>query len=142
MMADEPREERPDGDGMPAGLGGDPDRLVQVAVARSGFEASLLVVYLADHGVEARSFDMVERGFSFALSATRPGVPVCVRAVDHARARSVLRDRRAESDSIDWDSVDVGDPAPPAAAIVPALPMLLAIGIPIALAILLVILFR
>jgi hypothetical protein len=91
--------------------GADPAELVTVHVAASDFEAQTIAAVLRDGGVEAAVFGAALGAFGLTGSGSRllGGVPVQVRAGDLDRAKGVLRANQYRADSVDWDSVDVGD---------------------------------
>lgn len=89
----------------------DPSELVTVHVASSDFEAQTIAAVLRDGGVEAAVFGAALGAFGLTGSGSRllGGVPVQVRAGDIERAKGVLRANAYLADSVDWDSVDVGE---------------------------------
>lgn len=89
----------------------DPSELVTVHVATSDFEAQTIAAVLRDGGVEAAVFGAALGAFGLTGSGSRllGGVPVQVRAGDLERAKGVLRANKYLADSVDWDSVDVGE---------------------------------
>jgi len=89
----------------------DPAALVTVHVATSDFEAQTIAAVLRDGGVDAAVFGAALGAFGLTGSGSRllGGVPVQVRAGDLERAKGVLRANKYLADSVDWDSVDVGE---------------------------------
>lgn len=85
--------------------------LVTVRVASTEFEAQTIAAVLRDGGVDAAVFGVAIGAFGLSGTSGRllGGVPVQVRAVDLDRAKGVLRANAFLADSVDWDSVDVGE---------------------------------
>jgi hypothetical protein len=82
------------------------DQLVTIAVAKTEFEAQLLVAVLADAGYDAFASGFASNVLPLDLKCFN--VPVQVRSEDAAAAKAVLAENRAQSPSIDWASVDIG----------------------------------
>jgi hypothetical protein len=81
---------------------------VTVLTCGSEFEAATRVAVLNEAGIEAFAFGNAQAALPLnTLKVLR--VPVQVRAADADRARAVLEENAAESSSIDWGSVDVGE---------------------------------
>lgn len=89
----------------------DPNKMVEVRRVVNEFEAGIIVALLQDAGIQSRvvDFDGASRGI-FGAASFFPR-SVLVRRGDAARADEVLTRRREESVDLDWDEVDVGDPA-------------------------------
>lgn len=89
----------------------DPTALVTVHVATSDFEAQTIAAVLRDGGVDAAVFGAAVGAFGLTGSGSRllGGVPVQVRAGELDRAKGLLRANKYLADSVDWDSVDVGE---------------------------------
>ena len=90
----------------------DDDHLETLLVATSEFAANAIVVVLADAGIDACAFGMIQGGLGFPLGhhLTGWGTPVQVRASDLENARRALDQARRDSLDIDWDSVELGEP--------------------------------
>lgn len=89
----------------------DPNKLVEVRRVTNEFEAGIIVALLQDAGIQSRAvdFDGASRGI-FGAASFYPR-SVLVRRQDAERADELLTKRREESVDLDWDEVDVGDPA-------------------------------
>lgn len=93
---------------------GDPGRLVRLVNASTEFEARTIIAVLESYDIRAFAFAGTLPSFGFAdpaLGISKP-VPVQVAAADLERAREALRDAKEVGASVDWDSVDVGEPEP------------------------------
>ncbi len=84
------------------------DELIVLLTATSSFEANLIATALSDEGIEATALTTLEDTYSaLSLTATRPGVPILVRAADRERAQAHLERIRRDATDIDWDEVRV-----------------------------------
>lgn len=90
----------------------DPARLVCLVEASTAFEAQTIIAVLADSDIRAFSFAAGPLGFAGSMSGIDARMPVQVAAADLDRARAALKEARLIGASIDWDSVDVGEPEP------------------------------
>lgn len=86
-----------------------PDDAVTVATAPTEFAAETLAVVLRAEGIEAHVFGTATTGLGFSLPNGQLEAAVQVARRDADRARALLAATRANADSVDWDSVDVGD---------------------------------
>lgn len=86
-------------------------RLVTVHLATSEFEAQTVAAILRDREIDVAVFGTAIQAFGLDGVGNRMlgGVPVQVRAEDLERAKSALRSNKFLADSVDWDSVDVGE---------------------------------
>lgn len=98
---------------------GDPKRLVTVHLATSEFEAQTVAAILRDREIDVAVFGAAIQAFGLDGVGNRMlgGIPVQVRAEDLERAKSALRANKFLADSVDWDSVDVGDEDPQATSL-------------------------
>jgi hypothetical protein len=86
----------------------DPEGLVVLTEAKTGFEAETIAHSLEAQGVRATVADaMTTELFSGAIGSAK----VMVRRADLKAARNALRSIKAESVDIDWSELDVGEPA-------------------------------
>ncbi len=99
---------------------GDPDRLVTVHVATSEFEAQSVAAILREREIQVAVFGAAIQAFGLDGVGSRMlgGIPVQVRSEDLERAKSALRANKFLADSVDWDSVDVGEADGEVAALV------------------------
>lgn len=109
------RTERPNEPTGPSGAPGEGEAVV-VRQAANEFEAGVLSSVLDEAGVPNRVIegDGASLGV-FGATGFRPR-SVVVAAADADRARAALDAKKADSVDIDWDEVDVGEPADPLAA--------------------------
>ncbi len=98
----------------------DPNRLVTVHLATSEFEAQTVAAILRDREINVAVFGAAIQAFGLDGVGNRMlgGIPVQVRAEDLERAKSALRANKFLADSVDWDSVDVGEEDAQVAALV------------------------
>ena len=83
----------------------EPAKLATLAAFPQEYYAQMLVDGLSDEGIVAE----VSGGITGGFRAEAPGmVKVLVKEVDLARAKSFFVAWEHESQSIDWDEVDVG----------------------------------
>ncbi len=97
---------------MHHGETGDEDtQLVTVHLATSEFEAQAVAAVLRDREIDVAVFSTAIQSFGLDGVGNRMlgGIPVQVRAHDLERAKSALRANKYLADSVDWDSVDVGE---------------------------------
>ncbi|MSR69895.1 MAG: hypothetical protein EXS17_06065 [Phycisphaerales bacterium] len=89
----------------------DQNRLVTVHLASSEFEAQSVAAILRDREIMVAVFGAAIQAFGLDVVGNRMlgGIPVQVRAQDLERAKSALRANKFLADSVDWDSVDVGE---------------------------------
>lgn len=89
----------------------DNSRLVTVHLATSDFEAQTVAAILRDREIDVAVFSAAIQAFGLDGAGSRMlgGIPVQVRADDLERAKSALRANKFLADSVDWDSVDVGE---------------------------------
>jgi hypothetical protein len=84
----------------------DPEGLVVLTEAKTGFEAETIAHSLEAQGVRATVADaMTTELFSGAIGSAK----VMVRRADLETARNALRAIKAESVDIDWSELDVGE---------------------------------
>ncbi|MDA1008468.1 MAG: hypothetical protein O2800_05635 [Planctomycetota bacterium] len=87
----------------------DEHALVTVRHAANEVEAGAIRAVLVDEGIEAWIFAAPLTTLGFGASAeSLGGIPVQVRLGELGRAKTVLRENEMVSESLDWDSVDVG----------------------------------
>lgn len=86
-------------------------RLVTVHLATSDFEAQTVAAILRDREIDVAVFSAAIQAFGLDGTGNRMlgGIPVQVRAEDLERAKAALRSNKFLADSVDWDSVDVGE---------------------------------
>ncbi len=86
-------------------------RLVTVHLATSDFEAQTIAAILRDREIDVAVFSAAIQAFGLDGAGSRMlgGIPVQVRAQDLERAQAALRANKFLADSVDWDSVDVGE---------------------------------
>ena len=83
---------------------------IELVTTRTAFEADSIAAGLRARDIDARVYDTASAsvwGGAPQLSA----VKVVVLASQEAAARRAMEEMKAESTSIDWDAVDVGDEA-------------------------------
>lgn len=80
-----------------------------IAETRTAFEAETIAAALRERGVDARVFDgATAQAWGMAIKGVS-GPKVVVLEHHAEAARKALEEVRAESASIDWDAVDLGD---------------------------------
>lgn len=86
-------------------------RLVTVHLATSDFEAQTVAAILRDREIDVAVFSTAIQAFGLDGMGNRMlgGIPVQVRSEDLERAKAALRSNKFLADSVDWDSVDVGE---------------------------------
>jgi hypothetical protein len=91
----------------------DPDQPVTLTNASTEFAANIIVVVLADAGIEAMAFGSAAQAFGMGVGGGPSlfRVPIQVRARDLERARTILAANKQDSVDIDWDAIDVGERA-------------------------------
>src|SRR5882672_5763286 len=89
----------------------DPEILVPLTSARTGFEAETIAQALNAHGVPAQVFGLSAQVMQWELGY-HDAIKVMVRRGDLETASDILKAIKAESVDIDWSEVDVGDRAP------------------------------
>ena len=90
-----------------------PETLVTLTVQPTEFHANTIVALLEAHGIEARAFGTGTSWLGLAMwgsIGSLRGVPVQVQQKNLDAAREIIKQRKAESVDIDWDSIDVGEP--------------------------------
>ncbi|MDA0214143.1 MAG: hypothetical protein O2875_02130 [Planctomycetota bacterium] len=83
-------------------------RLVTVHLATSDFEAQTVAAILRDREIDVAVFSTAIQAFGCG-DRMLGGIPVQVRSEDLERAKAALRSNKFLADSVDWDSVDVGE---------------------------------
>ncbi len=98
----------------------DPDGLVTAYLAASEFEAQTVAAILRDREIDVAVFSAAigTLGLDAVGARLLGGIPVQVRMSDLERANDALRENKFLSDSVDWDSVDVGNEDAEATALV------------------------
>lgn len=92
-------------------MGTDPEILVPLTSARTGFEAETIAQALTAHGVPAQVFGLSAQVMQWELGY-HDAIKVMVRRGDLETASDILKAIKAESVDIDWSEIDVGDRPP------------------------------
>lgn len=90
-------------------MGTDPEILVPLTSARTGFEAETIAQALNAHGVPAQVFGLSAQVMQWELGY-HDAIKVMVRRGDLETASDILKALKAESVDIDWSEVEVGEP--------------------------------
>lgn len=93
----------------------DPEILVPLTSARTGFEAETIAQALNAHGVPARVFGIAAQVMQWELGY-HDAIKVMVRRGDLETAKDILKAIKAESVDIDWSEVEVGEGEPDSTA--------------------------
>lgn len=86
----------------------DPEILVPLTSARTGFEAETIAQALNAHGVPAQVFGLSAQVMQWELGY-HDAIKVMVRRGDLETAKDILKAIKADSVDIDWSEVDVGE---------------------------------
>ena len=87
-----------------------PSDLVTVFTGANQMEADAIVALLTAEEIPAFSFSIADQIFGVTPIHGR-GCEVRVARVDHDRARAAIHSTRQDSVDLDWDEVDLGEPA-------------------------------
>jgi hypothetical protein len=89
-------------------MSGDPNCPCTLLSVANEIEAASIVTAIAGYDVEASTVG----GFTAGYKAEAPGsVQILVRRCDLDRARLALAEIREDQGTIDWSTIDVGEPA-------------------------------